>query len=135
MPHHTPEITIVFDKIARRRIITFKGDVGDSHFFEFFSDQIQQPDYDHGADDLVDLIGVTKLGLTSDGLQQIMSIFSQADELGHKTRLAIVAPSDETYGVSRMYQMMRGDDAPEEIRIFRELAHATAWLDSGRTLG
>ncbi len=93
---------------------------------------VATPDYDVGADDLVDLRQVTHLGVTAQGLRQLMGLFAEIDHLGVATRLAIVAPHDEVYGVSRMYQMLRGDGVPEEISVFRELTAALMWLAEGR---
>lgn len=131
MPKRTPSIAIVYDSTSRRRIATFTGEISDEHLLGTYADLVQSPDYDKEADDLVDLSGVTSLGVTTKGLRQLMGLFSELDELNIKSRLAIVAPGDAVYGVARMYQMLRGDDVPEEITVFRDLAEATAWLDEG----
>jgi hypothetical protein len=136
MHHAPPVISITYDPALRRRLARFSGVLGDEHLFGAYGALLERPDYDYGADDLVDLSDVTRLAVTSDGLRQLMGMFAEADELGYRTRLAIVAPADAVYGVSRMYQLMRGDDVPEEIVVFRRLAEATAWLDHGaRTQG
>ncbi|HYW32719.1 MAG TPA: hypothetical protein VE869_14565 [Gemmatimonas sp.] len=97
-----------------------------------YAELLSAPDYDATADDLVDLRGVTHLGVTPEGLRGIMSMFTPIDELGIATRLAIVAPTDAVYGVSRMYELLRGDGVPEEIRVFRDLNAALQWLAEGR---
>jgi len=132
MPKRTPSIAIVYDSASRRRTATFTGEITDEHLVGTYADLVQAPDYDAEADELVDLRGVTSLGVTTKGLRQLMGLFSELDKLGIKSRLAIVAPGDAVYGVARMYQMLRGDDVPEEITVFRDFAEATAWLDEGR---
>jgi hypothetical protein len=117
--------------VARRRIATFSGPVGDEDLTGAYAELLQTPDYDHGADDLVDLRGVTHFGVTEGGLRSIMAMFAPVDQLGIPTRLAIVAPGDAVYGISRMYQMLRGNDAPEQIEVFRELKEAEDWLNRG----
>jgi hypothetical protein len=129
MPPQPPAIDIRYDAAARRRVATFTGNIEDEHLLGAYARLLEQPDYDFTADDLVDLSGVLRFGVTSDGLRRVMGMFAEADELGNRTRLAIVAPEDAVYGVSRMYQLMRGDDVPEEISVFRDRAAATAWLD------
>ena len=61
-------------------------------------------------------------------------MFAPVDELNVRTRLALVAPADDVFGISRMYQLLRGDSTPEEIAVFRETAKAVAWLDRGPVL-
>jgi hypothetical protein len=44
-------------------------------------------------------------------------------------KVAIIAPADVTFGLSRMYQMLRCYDGPKEIRVFRDTNSALAWLE------
>lgn len=125
-------ISFRFDAEFRLRIAGFSGVVTDDDLMGAYRALVAAPDYDVGADDLVDLRQVTHLGVTAQGLRQLMGLFTEIDHLGVATRLAIVAPNDEVYGVSRMYQMLRGDGVPEEISVFRELEAALTWLADGR---
>ena len=43
-----------------------------------------------------------------------------------------MASSDVTFGMSRMNELLRGDDEPEEVRVFRSFEAATEWLRSPR---
>lgn len=125
-------VEIVLDAAARRRSVAFNGQLDDSQVLAVYAGLLESPDYDYGADDLVDLRGVTHMGVTADGLRRLMASFAQSDAIGVPTRCAIIAPADAVYGVSRMYQMMRGDDVPEVIQVFRDSVSALAWLDEGR---
>jgi hypothetical protein len=42
-------------------------------------------------------------------------------------RVAIVAVTDEFFGLGRMYQMLRGE-SQVDVRVFRDLAEAEDWL-------
>lgn len=130
MPH-SPKIKFAYNSVARRRIATFSGRVEDSDLIGAYAQLLRDPDYDHGADDLVDLRGVEHFGVTQAGLENIMALFAPVDQLGIPTRLAIVAPGDQVYGVSRMYQTLRGDDVPEQIAVFRDMNAAEDWLNRG----
>jgi hypothetical protein len=44
-----------------------------------------------------------------------------------ESRLAIVAPRDELFGLGRMYEFLRGD-SPVDVRVFRERKEAELWL-------
>ena len=131
-PDNRPAIEFAFDPARRLRTARFHGVVRDDDLAGAYQALVASPDYDAGADDLVDLRGVTHLGVTSEGLRGIMELFAPIDDLGIATRLAIVAPNDAVYGVSRMYEMLRGDGVPEEISVFRDVDEAMRWLDEGR---
>lgn len=107
------------------------GTLNDADLMGAYAQLLQDPDYDHGADDLVDMRAVDHLGVTQSGLEKIMELFAPVDQLGIPTRLAIVAPGDQVYGVSLMYQTLRGDDVPEQIAVFREMSEAEEWLNRG----
>ena len=125
------KISFSYNPVARRRIATFTGRVEDADLIGAYAELLRDPDYDHGADDLVDLRAVEHFGVTQTGLENIMALFAPVDQLGIPTRLAIVAPGDEVYGVSLMYQTLRGDDVPEQIRVFRQMSEAEDWLNRG----
>ena len=124
-------ISFTYNPVARRRIATFSGRIEDADLMGAYAELLRDPDYDHGADDLVDLRAVERFGVTESGLKNIMTLFAPVDQLGIPTRLAIVAPDDDVYGVSLMYQTLRGDDVPEQIEVFRDIGAAEDWLNRG----
>jgi hypothetical protein len=132
-PDDTPQaITFRFDPALRLRTAIFSGVVTDDKLTGAYRALVAEPDYDAGADDLVDLRGVTHLGVTPVGMRSLMELFAPVDDLAIPTRLAIVAPNDAVYGVSRVYEMLRGKGVPEEIAVFRDLLDAMHWLAEGR---
>lgn len=136
MPTSPPSVPgsvqISYDAGARRRTALFHGAIGDADLVNAYAPLASSADYDPEADDLVDLSAVTRFDVSAEGLRKVMDLFAPIDQLGIATRLAIVAPADAVYGVARMYQMLRGDDVPEEISVFRDRAAADAWLKSKR---
>jgi hypothetical protein len=48
--------------------------------------------------------------------------------LREDARLAVVAPSDATYGTSRMHQLLSEFRSPLHIEVFRDRASALLWL-------
>jgi len=125
------KISFTYNPVARRRIATFRGEIDDADLMGAYAELLRDPDYDHGADDLVDLRQVERFGVTETGFKNIMALFAPVDQLGIPTRLAIVAPGDDVYGVSLMYQTLRGDDVPEQIEVFRDIGAAEDWLNRG----
>lgn len=121
-------IQFTYDRSRRLRTALFSGDVNDFVMLGAYHELVAHPNYDAGADDLVDLSGVSRLSATPAGFISVMALFADIDRLGIPTRLAILAPSDAVFGVSRMYQMLRGDEVPEEVQVFRDRAEAMRWL-------
>ncbi len=124
----TPCITFSINADARRRVATFTGRVGDRELFDAYAALVSEPAYDPSLDDLIDLRGVTHMGVTGAGLHRLIAMYDQRDSDGYRTRVAIVAPADVLYGVARMFQALRGDDTPEEIEVFRGMDDAMCWL-------
>jgi hypothetical protein len=118
---------------ARRRVATFTGAIGDRELFDAYSTLVREPTYDPSLDDLIDLRGVTHMGVTGAGLHRLIAMFDARDSEGYSTRAAIVAPTDVLYGVARMFQTLRGDEIPDEIEVFRSIDVALQWLDGRET--
>lgn len=118
------------DHDTRIRSAVFTGAVGDRELLDAYGSLLAEPDYDPNFDDLVDLRQVSRIEVTRDALARVISMYTPIDQLGLRTRLAIVAASDFTYGMSRMYELLRGDGVPEEVRVFRSYEEAVEWLSS-----
>lgn len=78
------------------------------------------PDFDH----LMDLSGVDKFNLTTAEIIRFAGrgIFSE------NSRRAVVAPSEEAFGISNVYTMFR-NVSPDVMKIFRSVDEAREWLD------
>ena len=122
-------IEFSFDEPSRRRIATFRGPITDRELLDAYTLLLSDPAYDASLDDLIDLRGVTHMGVTSAGLHSLINMYEDRDSPGYPTRSAILAPTDVLYGVSRMFQTMRGDDHPDQLEVFRTLDESKAWLE------
>ncbi|MBC7843759.1 MAG: hypothetical protein H7099_15670 [Gemmatimonadaceae bacterium] len=122
-------IDFSYDEPAHRRVVTFRGPINDRELLEAYGLLLGDPDYDASMDDFIDLRGVTHMGVTSSGLHRLITMFEDRESPGFVTRSAILAPTDVLYGVSRMFQTMRGDEHPDELEIFRSLDELLCWLD------
>lgn len=73
-----------------------------------------------------DLTDVSRIELTFPEMMWLaeMSIFTPT------TPRAFLAPTDATYGIARMFDMLRQARGETGIRIFRERAGALAWLEA-----
>ena len=70
---------------------------------------------------------VTKMDVGTDDIRRLIEVDTSLVELIPRTIIAIVAPKDELFGLSRMWEMMVGVPG-WETRVFRSRADAEAWL-------
>ncbi len=87
----------------------------------FKTDPAFEPRFNH----LIDARGATRIDLSSDGMRAVSmhSIFNE------KSRRAVVAEKDETFGIARMYQSLReAHEKPDQVQVFRDMAEARRWL-------
>ena len=124
-------ITFSTDHTTAIRTALFTGVIQDSDLLQAYETLLAQPDYDPTYNDLVDLRAVTRFEVSASGMRGVIAMYAPVDRLDVPTKLAIVAASDVTFGMSRMYEVLRGDDVPEQIRVFRSYEEAVAWLSEG----
>jgi hypothetical protein len=116
------------DPRTRTRTARYSGVITEEELLTTYATLVADPGYDPTFDDLVDLREVERLELSAAAIRQLATMFVPLDAVSGHTRTAIVAASDAVFGMSRMYEMLRGDEVPEEIRVFRSYEEATAWL-------
>jgi hypothetical protein len=115
--------------VARRTVISHAmGRLTDADLQQHQQQLWQDPAFDPTFCQLVDWTGVTALALTADGLRHRVagSIFQPG------TRRAIAVSSPALYAFSRMIQTLQSFQGGN-LRVFRELTAAQAWLDEVRT--
>jgi hypothetical protein len=77
--------------------------------------------------ELVDGTQVVEMALTAAGLRQLADIVEGHTEKLRGGRVAMVAISDVTYGMFRMWELRR-EALNYEVRVFRDLEQAWTWL-------
>lgn len=96
-----------------------------------YQDDAWSSDEVMGFDEIVDMSSVEQIAFESSRrVSELASLAAQKDLKGDPSRLAIVAPSLEAYGLARMYQTYR-ETAPRStrtVRVFRSLTEAQEWL-------
>lgn len=101
--------------------------LGDAELLEFGRRLATDPALPHGRRELIDLRGLSRSDVSSRALHEMAEAFRAEDRDTPGSRVAIVAFEDWAFGLSRMYQTFR-DGSPVELRVFRELGAARAWL-------
>lgn len=116
-------ITYRIDRKAERITATAVGDLTFHDLRATLGVIVRDPDFRPRFDRLWDL-REARTKLSGDEVRAIAT--SVRDEVGGH-RIAIVAPSDVAYGIARMYSALV-EESGIEVRPFRELEGATAWL-------
>ena len=83
----------------------------------------EDPAIGPGLDMIWDARAVGELEADREHLMQL----SESRILSSGTRRAIVVAKDETFGVARIFELMRGD-SPETTQVFRSMDDALVWL-------
>ena len=87
----------------------------------FTVDPAFQPSFDH----LVDIRGTARIDLSGDDVRAV----AMHSTFNEKSRRAIVAEKRETFGLARMYQILREtQEKPDEVQVFRTMEEARRWL-------
>jgi len=96
--------------------------------FQDFSDHqqalIRDSAFHPGLAQLADARTVTAVSLTVDE----MRILARNSPFGAGARRAFVVAKDAHFGLARMFELMT-EDHPDELRVFRSMAEARAWLN------
>ena len=121
-------ITFSYDAQNRCRLARFVGVITDRELLEAFVALLRDPGYDATLNDLVDLSAVTHMGVTREGIQRLLALYDERAAEARYTRNAIIAPTDVLYGVSRMFQTLRGEGLPSEVEVFRTREDAERWM-------
>lgn len=116
-----------YDPGLRTLFIELTGEVSATELVDAARKLSSDESVPPGHLELVDLSRVENTDVTGATLRQIAGLFAEADRRPEDSRVAIVAPGDLYFGLSRMYEVYR-DPSPVRIRIFRGLAEAKAWL-------
>ena len=119
----------------RRVIATAHGALTDADVFGYQNEVWSRADV-AGFDELVDMTRVDHVELpvpSAERLRTLAATSADMDAAG-SSRFAIVAPGDLAYGLGRMYGIYREMDrrSSKEVRVFRSMEDALAWLDEVR---
>jgi len=120
-------VRIELREAERLRVIVVEGAIGDADLYEAFSALWLAPDYDSALDELVDLRGVTGVGVTAAGLRRLAETSIELHRGTPAVRVALVAPDNLVYGLSRMYEGF-ASASQSEHRVVRTIDEAFAWL-------
>jgi hypothetical protein len=121
-------ISYRIDKAARVVVCTHTGKTSDTDFIQTYTSLFNDPEYEAGIPKLIDLRKADSVGRSGNALMVIGDVLKrQYAGSSVKTRIAIVAPADLSFGLGRMYDMLT-NDAPQKVGVFRSVEKAVEWL-------
>jgi hypothetical protein len=120
-----------FDIDVAHRILRVRlwGSLSSQDLLEGDTQLRTEADFRPDFDQIIDTRGADGTAVTADairGLTQRPAVFSK------ESRRAVVADTDFGFGMARMFELLRGDEAGE-IRVFRDLVEAERWLGLDQT--
>jgi hypothetical protein len=120
---------------ARRLVwARLRGRVGAEDLFSYQREVWSKPEV-AGFDELVDVSEVKEVVYEGPQRARELAALSAEMDAPGPSRLAIVAPNDELYGLARMYQTFRELDPRTKrmVRVFRSETSALTWLADAKT--
>jgi len=110
-------------------IARYAGPFSDAELLSSYADVHRQEDKSPERDTLVDLREAALAEITGDGIRRLQQEIEK--DLKQRSissrKVAICAPRDLEFGFARMYSIL-AEEAPEHVRVFRDLQEAEAWL-------
>lgn len=123
-------ISYRFDPDCNTLFYEFSGQVDEAELLEVAAKVAAEASIPPGRSEFVDLSGLEHTNVSAGTLRRVAQVFADNDRHPQESRVAIVAPRDLFFGLSRMYEAYREGSAVR-IRIFRTLEEARAWMESG----
>ncbi len=127
-PASEPEARISYAWDLERQIFvaTWIGVLTDRILLRSYEAYYSAPDYDPTCRELADLRGLTGNQMTTEGLKKMAELAQRFQRSG---LTAILAPTDISFGLARMYNVF-GPDAAKRFEVFRDLPSALDWLQT-----
>ena len=127
-----PEYTIDLEQGCI--FIKWSGVITLHKFITFNQVLVQDPNYRLGLNRLIDQRGV-KIEVSADEVGAAgWEVIKKRDATEGHRKLAVLVGADHVYGIVRMFDMM-GGQTRSDVRPFRRLDEAVAWLGLSETLG
>lgn len=100
------------------------GELTDACLLNHIARMRADPDYGPGLQQLYDFTPVTALQI---GYETVRQVANTPPDHGRPVRRALVASSDEAFGLARVFEIARGGTSGE-TRVFKRVEEAFAWL-------
>ena len=123
-------IEVTVDHARRLVMATARGTLTGKEVFGYQREVWSRTDV-QGYNELLDMREVERIDLPSvDNMRALAGLSASMDLPSQPSKFAIVATTDEAFGLGRMYETYRHleEKGTKEVRVFRSLIEAYAYL-------
>lgn len=120
-------ITYRIDEREKLVITTIRGRIDEAEVRAHAAATARDPRVQACPRALVDIAADVETSVGS-GVVSELSMTSTATEEPPGRKVAVIAPTDSTYGLARVFQGFRTGTGGGEVEVFRTRAEAVAWL-------
>lgn len=93
-----------------------------------FNELAQDPDFDSSLNRLWDMRKAELAGLTVDDVRFIQAFILERPQYAGTARVALLVSKEVDYGIGNMFRLMSEESLPVDVRVFRDLDQAVAWV-------
>ncbi|UCF93005.1 MAG: hypothetical protein JSW39_02280 [Desulfobacterales bacterium] len=127
-------ITYQLKPDERLVLLVHVGAVSDDEFLSFYKALYEDTQFDKSFNLLVDLRQTESAVRSAGALNEFADFMrGQFVDTTARSKVAVVAPEDISFGLARMYEVFSGD-VPWEFAVFRAAEAASAWLGLSENL-
>jgi hypothetical protein len=112
------------DKGRKLAICAVFGEVANADGPELQRLLVEDPDFDPGFSQLLDMTQITKVNIDAGAIRTL----AQTSVFSPSARRAFVADDAVVFGFSRMFEMLRETTGGTAVRVFRKRDEAMRWL-------
>jgi len=106
---------------------TASGRVTGHDLVEYYRHLRAHPDFRSNLNEIFDAAQVDTVDVTAEDVRALSSITEEFTKRGVPVRVAIVAPGDLEFGMSRMYEMLQVQSI-NVLKVFRDRKTAEDWI-------
>jgi len=125
-------IAIRVNRAEGVRYSVMSGDITGADLLEAYRPAVDALAGDGALKGLVDMRAVRTIDVTSAAIWELTQLLRRADGAAAPRRVAIVAPSDLSFGMARMFEALAATTGVTTVyHVVRDITEARVWLGLG----
>ncbi len=120
-------IRMIIDRDAGLIRTTASGRVEGSDLIAYYRNLRTHPDFRSNLNEIFDATRIETVDLTAEDVRRLSNLTEEFTKRGVPVKVAIIAPGDVEFGMSRMYEMLQMQSI-NVLKVFRERAPAEEWI-------
>ena len=121
-------VRYTIDKERRLILSTMSGVLTAEDIWGHQKALAKDPDFDGSLSQISDFTQVTKMELTEQDVQK----FAEASVFDHDARRAIIVKDRFSFGLARMFEVLRGDKGDKGVVVFADYDEGLKWILSSQ---